>query len=335
MNNYSLRVTSLRGILILLVIYIHIFGHYSDPSNVLKSVFFNAISQGIARSAVPIFFIFSAFFLYRSLSSLKAGDPLARLPRLIRPYLIWNGAALLIYSAISLAIPGEVSALNNIYLWDFFDYIDGILGITRQPIAYPLWFLRDLIILNILSIPLKYLIDRTSVVIPLGLLILWLMTDTPGRIQLSLQSFCFFSLGMYLAKNVKRLERSDFSSPILILIYLALLILDSCLLALGLYDINSYVHKICIIVGILSVWALSYYLLKLRLLASASKHSFLIFCAHEPILTIVCKSLSRIPPELDVFIYLGVPVILYSALYAVFNVLEKFTPRVFLFVGGR
>lgn len=120
------------------------------------------VCQGLCRVAVPFFFIASGFFLFRNFPDGKQdvfkwyiNTLRKRVRSLLIPYLIWLTIGFgfsWMYSFVSVhATP--------IVLANFSDVLD-FLGVTAQPGAYHLWFVRSLMFIVLISPIIGVLIRR-------------------------------------------------------------------------------------------------------------------------------------------------------------------------------
>jgi hypothetical protein len=118
-------------------------------------------------------------------------------------------------------------------------------GLTRTPYNYPLWFLRDLFILDLLFIPLKRLIDK----FPFGILtivaLLWI-SDTQLWV-VSPEALLYFILGYYVVKyNISEKIVDNIRFMDIGIIYSFTVISE-----LFFMDKFVAIHKLNIIVGII------------------------------------------------------------------------------------
>lgn len=176
--------------------------------------------------AVPFFFFTSGyFFFYKTAEwnrTVYLGKIKKRLTSLLMPYLLWNGLCLILnilhdgIKCVSKGMPadkvadfldryGNLSHLLDFFwkssIWDIGS--TNLLGFKTWmtgPIVLPFWFLRDLIIISLLS-PLIYRMvkwGKGPLLCLLGLAYLLRMWTIPG---LNVTAIFFFSFGAYLSLN--------------------------------------------------------------------------------------------------------------------------------------
>lgn len=114
--------------------------------------------SSISNCAVPFFFIISGYFFFLKITDFKSivKGIKKRARSLLVPYLLWC----LIF-ILTVALIGEVIDLNNDYFgllkqgkfWDFIVYV------FWSPAAFHLWYIRDLMIVILIS-PLIYVTLR-------------------------------------------------------------------------------------------------------------------------------------------------------------------------------
>ena len=195
----SRRLNVYKLLLTVLVVYIHANASganfasgavtVSEPAWLGNFRFF--LSNGVARAAVPGFFLTSAVLLYRKPFRWK--ENLAKKLRTLGiPYLILNTLWIAVFFAAQ-QLPFARDFFSNpdkiIGSWGPMDWLNAYLGFSgsRYPFLYPLWFVRDLLVLNLLSPVLGWIIDRFPNLC-LGLaLAAWLLLGGTGIFCLDLQ----------------------------------------------------------------------------------------------------------------------------------------------------
>ncbi|WP_191018073.1 acyltransferase family protein [Treponema zioleckii] len=171
-ENTSKRITSLRFLLMLFVMIKHnalVNGLFmaelpfdeSKATTFIKEFFAN----GLGELAVPVFFIFSAY-LFAMSEDTYFTKLRKRFYSIFVPYSIWTvfyfGAwiALKKFSIIT----GFVNPCMDLHEWTFRDYFlrfVGYNGIIHFPFVGSFWFLRDLMLLFLLS-PVLLFFDKKN-----------------------------------------------------------------------------------------------------------------------------------------------------------------------------
>lgn len=176
------------------------------------------LSQVIARCAVPGFFFMSAVFLYRR-DFTWAGNLRKKVRTLLVPYLLINTAWIAIIFIVQ-----HIGALSRFFSnpdnfvtnWTAIDWLDAY-GITRSDaFVYPLWFIRDLLVLNVLAVLIKRLIDRFPRLVLLALTAMMLFGVETHIPVLGRDSIVFFSLGYYFIKYDFHASDVDKLDPVLL-----------------------------------------------------------------------------------------------------------------------
>lgn len=205
----------IRFPLIVLVVLIH--SHfipvgYSLPYNSYMSeypIYCNIsylCSELIARVAVPLFFVISGYLFFKKnvrAYSLKdyRSKIRTRLHSLFIPYVFWNVLIFALTLLVQIA-RGGVSDENSILNYSISDYFRVFWDIRNgMPFCFQLWFIRDLIVLTLIS-PIIYHLLKYKGVASFVLLVstVWWFVDIDNvRWYLNSQSVMFFCLGAYFA----------------------------------------------------------------------------------------------------------------------------------------
>lgn len=127
------------------------------------------LSKIVGNMAVPCFFFISGYLFFRNVESLSVKlycDKLRRrVQTLLQPYLLWNLLILALYAIGQMAFPSLFSGANtkiadySVAEWaQAFWCVEG----TQSPINPPLWYIRDLMVMVVLS-PLLYCLMKNRV----------------------------------------------------------------------------------------------------------------------------------------------------------------------------
>ena len=200
-------ISQLRFPLIVLVTYAHSYGAVSSDYSLVASGFDAyallrlLVSQTLVKVVVPLFFIFSGYFFFRHADQWNLRTYREKLQRrvttLLLPYLVWN-----------LLMAVKLRTFNWNVFWSFWSQAGrqtdwtGADNWMTAPADMPLWFLRDLMVVTLLT-PLLYVVLKRMGKIILPLLTLFYLSGIgafalPG---LSVYALYFFSLGAWLSVN--------------------------------------------------------------------------------------------------------------------------------------
>lgn len=351
-ENVSKRINSLRFLLIVFVVIIHngISVKGFDERNI-TAIIPNYVENvqrfvGIITAvAVPLFFLFSAYFLYINekeyLFVLKK-----KCKTILLPYFLWHILLIGIYFAVSVLPYTKqfFSPKKPVPSWELMDWLKAFFGDydkenypINAPFVYQFWFLRDLFILNILFVIIKKLGDK----FPLGTLVLFFIfwTNNIRIYVVSPEALIFFTLGCYVVKyklnikNIDQIKMMDFS-----VIYCITIIMEYFFI-----QNMPVLHKINIIIGCIFFVKISQYFIKnvrlYNILAWLEKYQFIVYAVHGIIIPQLLKIYIRIIPLNGIFILLGY---FFMILFGVFIslvfgiILKKLFPTIYgILTGGR
>jgi surface polysaccharide O-acyltransferase-like enzyme len=298
----------------------------------------NLFSQILGHISVPLFFFISGFLFFWNVKKIDrktyCNKLRIRTKTLLIPYLFWNLLAIGIFAAIALS-PTLKSLVNRDMEYSLQAFCLYLFG---AEIAFQFWFIRDLIVVVILS-PLIYaLVKYTKIYGVIILCILWLFSNWYNDIA----CLAFFSFGAYFGIN-KRNPLNDFGRTfnLSFIIYPVMALTD---LLTKDYSFNFLIHKIGIIIGIIFCFNLVTHLFKknkIKPIPFLSDASFFIFAIHQPFILTGLKRFIYVffKPESDVALtslyFLIVIVVVMFGLVS-YYVLKRFLPRfTAIITGGR
>lgn len=196
----------LRFPLIILIVFVHLIPseiysvQLSLDGHDIYTLFSELISHNIGRIAVPCFFLFSGYFFFFKIQIFDVNVYVKQLcKKLITlgvPYLIWIVMFVLIV-LVKNFIFGKLGLMEDDMYADLerSSYYDILWG---GPFLFPLWYLRDLICMVVLS-PIFYMLFKYTKGLGLFLLIFAYMMvwelNIPG---LSTTAFFFFGAGAFM-----------------------------------------------------------------------------------------------------------------------------------------
>jgi hypothetical protein len=225
-ENYSNAIAKLRFPLIVVVVLIHC--NISDYNVAVGHLYgykwFRLIAiHLVADVAVPAFFFIAGYLLYANIDftwNNYVHKLRNRMKTLLVPYLMWNTICFLLIVVLQLIKPDFRllfhKSVSDMQLKDFFliywdlGQIESLSGGRPGPILGPLWFLKDLMILVVLSPLLHYPLRHLKWCWPV---LLALLCITPLPYQQSViqdpSSVLFFTLGMAFSYSHISLDMFD------------------------------------------------------------------------------------------------------------------------------
>lgn len=278
-NSSSVKFSAIKVPLIFIVVLSHVNNVYNDIYFIEKSV---AI---ITSSIVPCFFLISGYFFLKekSLSTKLYKEKIKKRSKtLFIPYILWNIIPLLVPAILCLITSVLTNDLNkfHLYLTEIINneaynpiklfWKNKVNGNAFYPANFPMWYIRDLILLIIASPILYILIQKLKISFLLICFILFI-SDAPFS-----GAVLFFSVGMFL--SYIQIDIISFTHK-----YKKAILLSSIsLFLITFYNSNLIAAKIFTIIGIFSFFSLVN-IFPQRLIFTfhrLSKYSFFIYAVH-------------------------------------------------------
>lgn len=333
----------LRFPLIFLIIMLHCYSVQRIEGE--HEIFFKAVypfALWLGETGVPGFFFISGFLFFLSKKSYTE-KLRSRFHTLFIPYILWNLLLLILYVfAYAIGHPQDINGKNIVgysfidYLrlfWDRGSYDNG----NFVPILCPLWYIRNLIIMSILSPLLNYLIRYVRELF-LIIVAVWWMT-TPHNAFIS-QTILFFSLGAYFAiLNKNPLETVDRNKGIFLTLFSVFAIGDILSHVYIGTPINLQIHRISLIFNISAFLLLGDWCVRhgytSKFLPNAA---FIVFCVHYPIVVILRKfciaTYLNASDTVHILLYFACVVISTVLSLSIYLVLNRYFPKVKNILSG-
>ncbi len=320
----------------------------------------------VTRICVPLFFAISGFLFFHNASvhnySFYVSKWKKRIYTLLIPYLLWNSLAFLIVVLKKMPILAQFApGLADFHptIETFFDSFwnfstsDAPISTTNQliyfepfgtPADFPLWFLRDLIILSLLTPIIYRLVKLFRWIVPISLSLCFIL-NLGGQPQfISMSGIIFFTIGASLAiLHINPLEaiwkesNPGLTTAGLILIYLIAVIAEFATIG---NPINPQLHALVIIIGTVGLFSLFGYLSYkgYRISAFFKSSAFFIFAFHGLFSGIFQKAiLSTINPDSSlslILCYFGCIIALSTFSMASFLILQRIFPTATNILNG-
>lgn len=303
--------------------------------------------QSICTLAVPLFFFISGLLFFWNVDGFSMKIYGRKIKRrfysLFIPYIFWNLLILGYRFFVQQFFPGIMSAqYKQVVDYNLMDFLSCFWNVSRVngcggnfPIDGPLWFIRDLMIMNLLS-PIVYCIlycfKKYGAIV---LFLLWFF-DVLGNWELFSQAILFYSFGAYfgimkinILEETAKYNKVYFGGYILLLV-LAIIFRNSNVL---------FLTKAEQIFGFISMWWLAViFSHKYPTLKMPIGSTFFLFAIHHPIVRVMIKIFFKTTPIHTDWIYvigyfvLPATTIMLSLL--LYRGLNRFAPKICKLISG-
>lgn len=342
-SKLSHSISWLRFPLIFLIILLHCYSVQRLEG--CHETYFNVLypfSLWLGETGVPGFFFISGylFFLSKKTYSQKMKT---RVHTLLIPYLLWNLMILILYlAAWAIGYPQDING-RSLTDYTFIDYLrlfwdrGSFDNGNYVPLLCPLWYIRNLMIMSILSPFFYYLIKYARVSFLISVTVWWLLSHHNAFIP---QTILFFSLGAYFSVfdtnpllTVYKYKRK------FLLLFTVFAICD--IICHTTYDtpINLQIHRLSIIFNIpilflLADWCLQHgYNSKLL-----SNSAFIVFCVHYPIVVLLRKisiaQFTDAPNVIQILLYFICVIISTLLSIVIYLFMDKYLPNLKRILSG-
>lgn len=337
------RIQIIKSISIVMIVFLHSYtteinfaqGHTALSLPKWLYLFETCISQIVARCGVPLFFLFSSVLLFHT--DRKYRDVIRKKSQtLLLPYLVWNTfwiAVFILLQSLPFTAPyfsGDNTPILQCSVREWF----GLYGIGQTyPQCYPLWFMRDLMVLTVIYPLIRGAVDRFPRILFAAAVVLVICpVDFGGKI-----SILWFVIGAAIVKM-----NLHFS----ILDQLSVIKTGSCYLLCTasalFYDIRV-IRSLSVLTGVIFWLRISRELYVHETIRKKflwfSEWIFIIYVLHELTLSCVRKLCLRMLPVSPVCLlaeYLFIPLSVTAGCIAAGMIFKKFLPQLYqVTTGGR
>lgn len=376
-GGYSECINMLRFPLAILVVFVHGFGADINVTELHASgltglaiydyvrLFFSVV---ISRSAVPIFFIISGYLLFLKVKDYSKSVFMVKLRKrwhsLVVPYfswillfILWN----LMFKVGGVLLHGKpwtgvfdyfqengyLHLLWNSSVWEERTTWLGLETHNSGPVLLPFWYMRDLIMMVILSPIIYWIIKKIKIIFILFLIVIYVFDIRFPWISGTFSSAgLFFSVGAYFA-----IKKQDFTDilwkwryPICSITILLMVCQTYSGSAMG-DMVSRMIHPWLVIFQSFALIIVASYLCKYPDLYDAnkklSKTSFFIYALHTFILGYIISMIKKVMPMQDTwymmtFIYLTAPLLCVALCIGIYWMFQKVMPGILrVMVGER
>lgn len=312
------------------------------------TLFSSSISLGFGEIGVPLFFTISGFLFFQSFNTSAYKRKIkSRIKTLLVPYLLWNtimiGLYFILQSIPSLSpyFSGANKPIADYNTQDFFrafwDCGNWNLG-DGTPILQPYWYIRNLMILCLISPLIAFLTKKGGILSFLPPLIGWIIFQ---RASFLLSSLAFFTLGAWLCYNTdKKFEWFSHNKKFISISYIVLFSIDLTLKLMQIYPYGYYIHRLGIVFAIPAMFLLARWLKnKISIPENLTKASFFIYTVHMPLMLATRKICLKLVPcqyeLLHCILYFISIALVVLVSYSIYWIMKRLTPSLFHILNGR
>lgn len=313
-------------------------------------------SNTFAHVAVPLFFFIAGFLLYHKMNSFTGKDYIkklkSRFKTLVIPYILWNLIYIVIYAFIQFFVSSKRKLFQDysfmdwtMLFWDtsYTNQVEVGGSGSGFPINVSLWFVRDLIILVLLSPIIFIFVKKLKQYFLFVLAVLWVSNLWFVTVSPTIVSFFFFSCGAFFSiHRMNFVKRIQPLWKISIIVYPILVLIE-------IWNFKStpppvwlsYMHNVGILFGmVISVLVSKRLILSgIQINKKLTESSFFVYAYHPIFLIIIVKLSFKILPHSDFFLclaYFVCPLLIISFGVILNLFFKKKTPKLLsLFTGGR
>lgn len=342
-HRLSLAITWLRFPLIFLIILLHCYSVQRIEGD--HTTYFRALYpfyNWLGETGVPGFFFISGYLFFLSKKSYSQ-KIITRVHTLIIPYLLWNSLLLILYLiAYVVGFPQDING-RNIAEYELIDYIrlfwdrGSFDNGNFVPLLCPLWYIRNLLIMSILSPLFYYIIKYLREVFLLFIAIWWMTTYNNAFIP---QTILFFCLGAYFSILDKNPLETVIKNKSLFLTLFALFAAGDIITHVAINTpVNLQVHRLALLFNIPALFLLADYCVQHKYSNDLLPNSaFIVFCVHYPIVVILRKfcisQFSNASDITHVMLYFVCVIISTLLSFGIYLLLDKYLPNVKRVLSG-
>ncbi|GAB4327302.1 MAG: acyltransferase [Flammeovirgaceae bacterium] len=373
----------------LLLVYVHGYNlnerYLHAASFVNEHLTFNTFIQyflanGIFRFRIPMLFIISGFLFALHDQKPYKERTVKRLKTLLLPYLLWSAIGMLFVFSLE-QFPYTLNLVKQTPFWPYpekliqdYNFDEFMTKWILYPLPFQLWFIRVLLIYNILYPVIKWAVMKGIKKIILGFISFVFIIGLLGHLAYSqqieilqtiinpigflvgfidIESLLYFMIGVWIQKNSFNILQPNkwLSSVFWGVIFIGLATIKTWLAFKGIailgenvyFPLMFFMHKIVIFSGLISIWFGCDFLVRFFMNQSwfvwISAFSFMIYALHAPLINYALNATFPLVdhiPHYRLLTFIFLPTIISLFCIGVGAILRKFTPSVYgLLTGGR
>ena len=313
--------------------------------------FYISLTEILCTTCVPLFFFFSGYMFFHNIESFDLGTYKNKLKRRVKslfiPYVFWNLFVVAVIGIGQILAPsffsGSFKNVMDFTVNDWLSIFYCAFG-SNQPIAFQLWFIRNLMVMIVLT-PLIYFLCRCFDY--WWLLVLFLLPMI--GINVLFPGFSFFSLSFFATGCWFGINKCSFivksinAKYLIIIAFIILYIIDFLFHKSN--TVHVAFHYFCVVAGCISIIQAASLIVQHKdytkfffMEPAISNSTFFIYCYHGIFSAFITRFVIRFVSNdlMAVLGYFMVVFVLIAFGVLAFNFLSKLSPAIIGFItGGR
>lgn len=277
-------------------------------------LFVRLLTETIPGVAVPVFYVISGylfFFKHEFTVEQYKKQNIKRIKTLWVPYLLWNLIALIAIRLIPsfLHVTDIFSYIQQATLPSLIRDVVAVFGIHGGlPVDGPLYFIRNLIIMCVLSPIIYWIIKRVGFMFVVFLLLFWIIQnifilEPWGSMS---KAVTFFTLGSYIGIKKPNIRFVWNRGNVFVSIFLIISVVDSLLYSGVICEkglVNEYLYKVIVTLGVVVCFYIASMVKNIRY-TKFNNTVFFIYASHLITLTYLYPVIKHLYLQNNLFFYI-------------------------------
>lgn len=253
---------------------------------------------------IPLYFFISGYLFFNRADNFTKKDYFKKIKRridtLVVPYISWVVLMALILTLARILIPNFMNPEGKMFFeWGFEEFSHAF---WSGPEPKPLWYIRDLFCIMLVSPVLYFLINRFKIIPVIIFTLLWIIFDPLDIPGVSLCGYAFFGFGAYFSITKRNFVRTF--APYSWQIYGAFALLACGLFILKGTIVEPYYNRLITPIGSICIVLICSHLLHKKVCRPSdtlANASFFIYVFHQiPTTTLLKFTVKYVPLESSV-----------------------------------
>jgi len=324
-KSHSAYLTAMKVIATILVVYAH-------GENIFEYAGFDdsiplcRVISTVNVIAVPIFYLISGYLLFKKPFNYKENIN-KKIRSLLIPFLFWNTLWFLFEVIGFVLLPNYFKPLADSSIHDFLLSYFGIPLAGVCPNYDPLWFVRDLFVLNLVAGITRKIYKHIDYRLVLCMLVAFWFLPINSQAR---QAICFWCLGGLLGYHKVDIT---FAKPQIYVVSFGILGI-----LIPMFTINLYLDRIAVLCCLIFALALMSRVSKIQeILVRFISYSFPVYVMHGKLLSVIqITMVSQIAQSTPIIIleYLILPLLVMATCVIISKIMSRYLPGMYAVAMG-